>query len=311
MALYFVVVDTINTKARLKRVLGVAFISAAIVMCDAYIQHFVLHKDIFRSYPSFKYNPGLSPGFLGFPTGPFPFPNDLAAWMLMVLIPVAVFFFWAPGKARIKIILGSLLFPFTYLFYLTNVRGAWLGFLASFFTILIIKRKKKIILILLLAGLTALPFLPKKKVGDILGFSSMQDRFYMWRIGCKVFAEHPVVGGGPNTFFSRFKELREDEYRGRLGSYAHNGYLQLAAETGVVGLGLFLLLIGKALHSSLKGINARSLPYGGAFILGLTGGLLAFLIHSFFDTNLQSLPLACLFWFSLALLMGSQKIYDG
>ena len=34
----------------------------------------------------------------------------------------------------------------------------------------------------------------------------------------------------------------------------------------------------------------------GAIETGLLAGLFGFLVHSFFDTNLYSLPLAVLFW---------------
>ncbi|MBI5143640.1 MAG: O-antigen ligase family protein, partial [Candidatus Omnitrophica bacterium] len=133
---------------------------------------------------------------------------------------------------------------------------------------------------------------------------SMQDRLYMWRVGWKIFLEHPIIGSGVNTFFLKFKEFREDEDKGERGSYAHNGYLQLAAETGMLGLSIFLLLIGRAFFYVFKYISGNLTLFYKSFTLGLAAGLLAFLIHSFFDTNLQSLPLITLFWFSLAVLMG-------
>ena len=150
----------------------------------------------------------------------------------------------------------------------------------------------------------------------------------MWRTGWKIFTRHPIIGNGINMFFGEFKELRDDEYKGRYGSYAHNGYLQIAAETGVIGLAVFLLIVGKVLYAGLGGsryfneenphrkaslrtgsVSAEAVRFRRSLALGLAGGLFAFLIHSFFDTNLQSLPLVILFWFGAALLMSLESIY--
>ncbi len=148
------------------------------------------------------------------------------------------------------------------------------------------------------------PFVIKDKIGDIFGYTSMQDRYYMWRIGWRIFLEHPIIGNGFNTFFAKFKEFREEkEYKNKKGSYAHNGYLQIAADTGIIGLTVFLLLIGKAFFTIFRYIRKNEDRFYRTFAIGLAAGLAAFLMHSFFDTNLQSLPLVTLFWFSLSVLM--------
>ena len=94
----------------------------------------------------------------------------------------------------------------------------------------------------------------------------------------------------------------------------------MAAEIGVIGLVVFLLIVAKTLRRGFRTSLSLSaeIPVargetGSAFhrtlALGLASGLLAFLIHSFFDTNLQSLPLVILFWFSVGLLMSVPNIY--
>lgn len=311
IVLYFVMVETVNSEAKLKNLLKMAFVSAIIVMVDTYIQYYLVHVDIIRLYPSFKYAPltDPNPNFLGFPTGPFPFPNDLSAWMLIVLMSVLYIFIWGIKSFSSRLILGIFLLPFLFLFYLANTRSAWLGFFASFFITLLIMNKKIIILLLLLIVIISLSFLPTEKIANVLGFTSMQDRFYMWRIGWKIFLEHPILGNGFNSFFLKFKEFREDEYKNEKGSYAHNGFLQLAADTGILGLTVFLLLLAKLFVTIFRYVKEKTTTsFYGTFALGLAAGLLAFLMHSFFDTNLQSLPLVTLFWFSIALLMSANNI---
>ena len=310
--LYFIVVETVDSKTKFKNLLIMASLSAVIVMIDGFLQHYFLHKDLIRLYPSFKYRPPWQDSaYIGFPTGPFPFPNDLSAWMLMVLMPVLSLFIRGVKQLRPRFILGTFLFPFLFLFYLANARSAWLGFLASFFLILFILGKKLFIVfvILLLVAAVILLLLPSEKTINIFDLSSLQDRFYMWRIGWKVFTEHPIIGNGLNMGFSKFQEYREDVYKNKKGSYFHNGFLQVAVETGIIGLVIFLLLIGRVFTSAFRYIRNNEDTFYGIFCLGLAGGLLAFLIHSFFDTNLQSLPLVILFWFSVGLLMSVPNIY--
>lgn len=303
--LYFIVVESMNTKTKVKNLLKMVCISASIVMIDAYLQYYVLHKDVFKLCPSFKYRPDRMSFGLGFPTGPFGFPNDLSAWMLVILLPALSLFIWEPITKAARFALGFALSPFLFLFYLANTRSAWLGLFISFFLLVFIRNKRlfTIFMAVFLATVLIMAFfLPREKIHDITGLSSVHDRFYMWRIGWKVFLEHPVIGNGINTFYGKFKELREDKSRNLLGSYAHNGFLQIAADTGIMGLAVFLLLIVRIFNGVFRCRRAIA--------LGLAGGLLAFLIHSFFDTNLHSLPLVTLFWFGMGLLISLQRIKD-
>ena len=313
--LYFIVVETINTKVKLKNVLTMALISCTVVVIDSYLQYFVLHKDLFRLYPSFKYAPLTNPNlnYLGAPTGPFPFPNDLAAWMLVFLVPFICLLIWGKMRFVFRLLLGAFTSSFVLLFYYTNARSAWLGFFGSFFLIVFVQSKK--LFIVLLVGLLVLGailglFLPQEKIDDIFGISSLHDRAYMWRIGWKVFTEHPILGNGINMFFGKFRQFREDEYTGKLGSHAHNGFLQIAAEIGIIGLLAFITFIIGAFTSTINFIKRSKNSFYRVFSLGLMGGLFAFLIHSFFDTNLQSLPLAALFWYGISILMSLGGIAD-
>ncbi|UCD55454.1 MAG: O-antigen ligase family protein [Candidatus Omnitrophota bacterium] len=299
--LYFIVIESVDSERKFKNLLKVAFVSAVIVMIDSYLQYYVLHKDIFRSRVPFKYRQNFKGDslVLGFPTGPFPFPNDLSAWMLIILLPALSLFIWQVTKRSTKFILGLFLAPFLFLFYLANTRAAWFGFVISFFALIFVRKRKLLTLFLvmfLVALLIMFFFLPGERMGSIFGFLSWWDRVYMWRISWNVFMEHPIIGNGINMFYGKFKEFREDKYTGLLGSYAHNGFLQIAADIGIMGLAIFLLIIGKVLK---RGFTSRANPLA----LGMAAGLSAFLIHSFFDTNLQSLPLASFFWLSMALLM--------
>lgn len=300
--LYLVIIETVDSRVKLKNILKMGLISAVIVAMDSYIQHYLTNADIIRLYPSFKFI-RIEPSFRGFPTGPFPFPNDLSAWLIMFLMPALYLFMWDMRGRVWRYLLGGFSLSLLFLLYLANTRSAWFSFFVTFFLTLIAQKKKIMIALVIVMMIAAFSFLPRQRVEDILGFTSTQDRLYMWKIGWRIFMEHPITGNGLNTFFVKFMEYREDEYRDLKGSHAHNGYLQMASDIGIVGLMIFLFLIGKVFMKTARYIRRCREEFYRTLALGLAAGLLAFLIHSFFDTNLQSLPLASLFWYALGILM--------
>jgi O-antigen ligase len=309
-AVFLAAQEVFNTKERVKNFIIMGMLSCIVIIADGFIQHYVTHVDILHSYPSFQFceasilvpRLSLSPyetTFLGFPTASFPFPNDFASWILVMIFPAAAFTFLGKGSWRGRVLSGLCFAGLFFLLVLTKARSAWIGFFASLLLLPLLKfpNIKRVYAALLVLSIFTVPFVAKKDVRDaILSSSSIADRHVMWANGWKIFKEHPVIGNGLNTFFVNYMEVREDEHKNKKGSYAHNCYLQMAADIGSVGLASFLgfvalLLIGAARSlSSLKGGFCYPLQ------LGLITGISAYLVHSFFDTSLYSLNLAALFW---------------
>jgi len=78
-----------------------------------------------------------------------------------------------------------------------------------------------------------------------------QERFELWRAARSAYLSNPILGVGSRRFaeFSqRYGELGHDD----LGKVAHNTYLELAADSGTLGLGTFLLML-RGVFRSLRG----------------------------------------------------------
>ncbi|MFH0985298.1 MAG: O-antigen ligase family protein [Candidatus Omnitrophota bacterium] len=91
------------------------------------------------------------------------------------------------------------------------------------------------------------------------------------------------------------------------GYYAHNGYLQLAAEIGLPGifsLLLFFFIFFRRAYGRLKTVRNSPEEYEQ---LGIMAGLLTFLLYAAVDNNLQSPPSLMFFWFSAGILMARQN----
>ena len=128
-------------------------------------------------------------------------------------------------------------------------------------------------------------------------FSSIgiSDRMFMWRSAWHMIQDRPWLGQGLNTFMANYlKYWVGGEQQPR---YAHNCFLQTAAETGILGLLTFMVFLGGMVwlwwRSRSAGSEARcSMPLQVA----LAAGLIGFLVQSAFDTNLYALRHATLFW---------------
>jgi O-antigen ligase len=219
--------------------------------------------------------------------------NDFASFL------VAVFFInlgmlFKTKKPWLKMILGFLGFLVIADILFTGSRGAWLSFLLAIFPLgFILYRKKQtnliymlcivsffILAVFWLTPLTDRLFYSFKMGGD-------SDRLKIWRISLLMLKDSPLLGKGIGLFMDY---LPKYAYIG--AEYAHNCYLQILVETGIIGLLPFLLFLGTIITQGLVKIIRNF----DELFLGLFSAFIAFLIHSFFDTQLYSLKLSILFW---------------
>jgi len=114
-----------------------------------------------------------------------------------------------------------------------------------------------------------------------------------WRI----FLDHPLLGTGLGTFEMVFPPY-DSLYDGKIVNHAHNDYVEVLAETGVVGGLCCVWFLGLVLLKSLKGMAELGSSFGSALNLS---GLIAcsgILVHSLVDFNLHIPANALLFFMS-------------
>jgi ABC-type multidrug transport system fused ATPase/permease subunit len=79
--------------------------------------------------------------------------------------------------------------------------------------------------------------------------SGAAHRFRYWAISFDLFKKSPILGAGPGAFRYQL-EQSNDPYAPENHSHAHNEYITIASQYGLVGLSLFLSLIGVAIYRS-------------------------------------------------------------
>jgi len=308
--LFFIIVaDTIKTRAQARRVFVTMLASAALILADAVYQQYITGVDFLhypKPYPVFKFH-SRPLGKLTFPTACFPYPNDFAAWInifLFTFLGLAVFDL--RKRKNYRILTYALSAGLVFFLFRTASRAAIAGFVPSVMFLVMLVFKKFIVPItaLFIVIVIAVSFIPYMRDEIFNIRQSFDDRMSMWETGWRIFKEHPIMGNGINTFFANFTKFRQDDHQGKSGSYAHNCFLQMAADIGILGLGAFLFFVIVTLYSNIRKTFQNPHAFKNAYTFGLSLGVIAFLIHSFFDTNLYSLNLAALFWLSMGLIEG-------
>jgi O-antigen ligase len=130
---------------------------------------------------------------------------------------------------------------------------------------------------------------------------SSWERLNLWRESLSIAEDFPVFGSGLNTYSAIAKEYKITPIG---GIYPHNSFLHMLAESGVVGLTAFIILVGYGMGIALQALRSTN----NSFVLGILAGIVSFLVQSFFDVNLYALQLAIFFWFMLGLLVSASRL---
>ena len=192
--------------------------------------------------------------------GIFGNPNDLAMNMVTFLPAAAVYALSKryPLPRRVVAAVAAALMLATVVF--TKSRGGFLGLAVVLLTLVLLGRKVRrgFGSMAVVAVLCATPFMPSsfwERMASIVDdrkdkeeFTGTREaRWTLMKEGLKAFAEHPLTGVGAGVFQAYNPPGREERWR-----ETHNAPIQVAAETGVLGVTAFMFLVVCA------GVGART-----------------------------------------------------
>ncbi len=115
------------------------------------------------------------------------------------------------------------------------------------------------------------------------------------RDALRMFRNRPVLGWGLGTFPVVYPQFRSF-YTNFFVNEAHNDYLQLLAELGVLGFGTMIWFLIVLYRTALGKIGNWTSQVTGAVTLACMLGFTGILVHSLFDFNLQIPANAALFY---------------
>ncbi|HYI16257.1 MAG TPA: O-antigen ligase family protein, partial [Thermomicrobiales bacterium] len=132
------------------------------------------------------------------------------------------------------------------------------------------------------------------------------ERMAHWQAGWHMFEDHPVTGVGAGNYNANYPDyyLRET-FRTSQG-HAHNFYIHMLAENGIVGLAIYLTLILSFLLVALRVACATHDRLTSALALGALGTMVAVYVHNAFE-NLHVLNLGIQLSVSWALAIAAHR----
>jgi putative inorganic carbon (HCO3(-)) transporter len=191
---------------------------------------------------------------------------------------------------------------------LTYSRPTLLAIFVVLFFLGFIKKDKFLISLLFVIILTSPFILPrsvKNWARDVsynpLRLMCNDDRIAIYRHSLNMIKDHPLIGVGANTYMKNYKKYKESpEYRGVITSdyiYAHNNFLHMAAEIGLIGLGIFVWLLYKLFMECANIYRRLGDDFLKVVSLSLSASLIAFLVNGLTESSLYYSRVAILFWY--------------
>jgi O-antigen polymerase len=217
---------------------------------------------------------------------------------------------------------------------LTVARAAWLGGLTGVFVVIgfiykprydqrlyalvLSSWKNRVVRILIV---TVIPILAIYSVHALYALKkdSADGRMLIYKVCFNMIMDHPIIGIGLGNFRAVYGKYQGEYFQThphethsmKLAdnvSVAYNEYINIAVETGIIGLILFSLLM-------LSIIPRKNIwkKYGGdwtsskSYVIGAFGSLVAILISGLFSYPFHTLPVAIHITFFCAVLATSSK----
>ena len=125
-------------------------------------------------------------------------------------------------------------------------------------------------------------------------------RIYFWGVALKIFASHPILGSGLDSFGVAFSQFDPRNGLFRV-EQAHNDYLQVLSDGGIIGFACVAAFVVLLFRNGMKTIASSGDELGRSIAIGALGGCFGIAIHSFFDFPLRT-PSNALFFLLLAVL---------
>ncbi len=232
----------------------------------------------------------------------FVLPSSFAGYLALVT-PLGVGLFISRSSLQERILLGivvlTMLWALIFTFSLGGILA--LAFALLFISLILLKKMRWFIPILLILFL--LLGIASFHSEDL--YSKVTLRLYNWRSAIEIVKDHPFLGTGIGTFatvYPGYKFPQANEVH-----YAHNWYLQVASEMGILGLGALLWLLATFIKEGIKNLRTEEKKSQRAIIAGLLAGGFASLFHNLVDMDAYVPEIALLWWAVMGLIMLKSK----
>ena len=192
--------------------------------------------------------------------------------------------------------------------FCTESRGAYIAVALTIFTLLVSNKKifKKLFpfIIVLAIGVPIIwvTRIKNSPAGDML--TSNNSRLRIWDCSLKVFLEHPIIGlgaGTENLHQLIIQRIHTDR------AHAHNLFLQLAVEGGIIGIIFTIAIIAVIARNLYKLFTLKENKYR-PYAIVYTSAFIGFITMSLFEHTLQSPKEMMIYFFLLGFIEATYRM---
>jgi O-antigen ligase len=310
--LFLICAEEIKDKKHIGRIISSIVLGASLASFDALWQ-VTFGKDFIRQHVPII-NLGIKRA-----TAAFPNANVLGVY-LSALAPLIIGLSLYLFKGKKKAVMFFLSTLTIIGIVLTFSRPTALALYISVLFLSIV-RKNKALTVMLLVLLLFLPFIIPKNIKDWarqvnynpIIFMCNTDRIVIYRNTINMIKHHPIIGVGINTFSKNYLTYKLPEpIDAKTGDtmYAHNNFLHLAAETGLISLVVFIWMLCNLFKYTGYAYKNLKDDYLKVLSISLTAGLIAFLINGLTETSLYYSRVAMIFWYLIGFSLSLKKFFD-
>jgi O-antigen ligase len=304
---FFLTVESFRTTEQVKRFVWFLVIFGFAVSLFGIIQHFTFNGKLYWSVP-------LTGG--GSPFGPYVNRDDFAGFVeLIAPLGLALLFFRAVRREHFPLVLLFTLVPIGAAI-LSASRGGITGLFFELILLAFLARArhvgKKQLAGIVALGLIAGTFIVWLGVSEAIHrFEQLpaelgpDSRISMYQDTWHIFLHHPWVGTGWGTLIAVFPRYSSFYIPHTIVDHAHNDYLELLADTGIMGGLCGLAFIVLLFWRGLKNVQAAERRLPRAIFSGSLVACAGMLLHSLVDFNLH-IPANALIFLLLGALATSQ-----
>jgi O-antigen ligase len=283
---YLLIVPMVFDLARGKRahtVMDVIVTVAALGAAFAIVQYGLLHFDSLGKRPQ-----GISHHYMTFS----------GFMMLGICSVLARLVFGARDRMWPALVLPAIVVAL----FLTLGRGAWVGTSIAVAVIFSLKnfRLMAAIPVVLAVAFALAPDTVTRRMTSVFDLQdpSNRDRVAMLNTGVAMVRAHPLTGVGPNMIEKVYTQYRAPGAVQQTNQHLHNVPMQIAAERGLVALGVFIWFVIRLGGSLLKMFRS-----GESRVLAATGlaSLIAMLAAGMFEYNFGDSEFQMLFFVLITL----------
>lgn len=243
-------------------------------------------------------------------------PMTLGGWLciFMPLLLIEFFekrllgkYYWLSGIAFCVCIAGLVF---------NGTRGAWLAVAVVCALLLIyymLKSKRNLVFSIIFIALISAVLVNNPRfmhrldtIDDFTKYQSNTERILIWQSAWNMFKDHPILGVGLGQYTVNYQQkyILPQAKEPNLG-HAHNNFMQMLAENGIVGFIGFIVMFGYIIFKNLiDWFKTRN-----TYALMIVSATVCLLLQGFTEYNVGNSAVIKMYWLVLGLLVVLSELY--